>query len=686
MAQHSTDTSSDEAQSARRDMNDSYYPSDILIPHTDIHRHAASILHPQSLYNEDFWTAPPTYYRSRLCSHTLDSIPMSEYPVIDMRNSRDFTRSKDHIQLKTNLSQTLIKKAVCERYHVTENFVEIVEYETKVESSPRKTLIIIVPKSTAGFCGLVLETYEDKDQRVPRIMCAHLPLGMVIHDLKRELKVFLNWKNLAICKDSKVLSDNSPLQEFQLEKLERLQVYQFDHQVIDFVYQSGQHCHYRYRVNVNLTKSVGQVKDRLRRQVGDELKKLQATDKMFLHFTVQEKLVEDDLCMGRVVERFGRDDHVGLHLSSENAISVTLKFNKPLKMKQRMLICKMVCSSAQLRGEIGKLVDHDQKSVKLTLNSKLMEECPDIGKKYGTEWQSGCTVSVGIKKHKTLRIKHPEDGRELVLKMYMLEPVSELKRKVSEAWNLNILNMSLICRGQRMLGSKLLMFYPIKNNMEIQLQLFPHRISFHVRIAFKKRWVKVVVDDSSVSTVDDLLRFCAHKYEYARKCSRAIFNGCCLHKNSSLQEENLKTNDQVVIVHFDQKIESNGELILIFMGREDGHTIMRCGSVVAGLLLHAAKKTKLQEPEHLDNGALPGDIHIVPEALPDDASKQLEVKETTLEQIEHEYRQLQEQAYKGLFNWTREKGKKATKNALIEALMKVHLTSVAEAINGHTTV
>ena len=44
---------------------------------------------------------------------------------------------------------------------------------------------------------------------------------------------------------------------------------------------------------------------------------------------------------------------------------------------------------------------------------------------------------------------------------------------------------------------------------------------------------------------------------------------------------------QVVIVHFEQQIQSSGDLIRIFMaGQTDGHMVERWGSVVGGLLLH----------------------------------------------------------------------------------------------------
>jgi len=47
---------------------------------------------------------------------------------------------------------------------------------------------------------------------------------------------------------------------------------------------------------------------------------------------------------------------------------------------------------------------------------------------------------------------------------------------------------------------------------------------------------------------------------------------------------------QVVVVHFEPEIVPKEGLISVFMVREDGHTVKRCGSVVGGVLLHGKHK------------------------------------------------------------------------------------------------
>ncbi|KAH3830600.1 hypothetical protein DPMN_103845 [Dreissena polymorpha] len=65
--------------------------------------------------------------------------------------------------------------------------------------------------------------------------------------------------------------------------------------------------------------------------------------------------------------------------------------------------------------------------------------------------------------------------------------------------------------------------------------------------------------------------------------------------------------------------------------------------------------------------------------------RELRIEEALIDELERG-KTLQESAYQGLVKWKRRFGREATLKQLDDCLRKIGLTSVAEQINGYSTI
>ena len=138
----------------------------------------------------------------------------------------------------------------------------------------------------------------------------------------------------------------------------------------------------------------------------DEIKKQKLSSESAIHFCFQDRLLEYKECIGLVLQKNIKEDKISNHFGSENSISIDLKFRMGRKTQHKLLIVSRKISTTALRAEVSKHLGVDPKAVKLTFNDKLLDEHDDLSKVYKEHWQSGCRIATGIKKHKTLRIRH----------------------------------------------------------------------------------------------------------------------------------------------------------------------------------------------------------------------------------------------------------------------------------------
>ncbi|XP_052219611.1 uncharacterized protein LOC127836977 isoform X1 [Dreissena polymorpha] len=508
-----------------------------------------------------------------------------------MRKSQTFTESQrdQRLCVKNGLTDQALKKCVCEQFSTTAEQVQIVHFDMKTEGSALKTTVVILPKIVQNmpFNKLLIETYTN-EHRLSRIICGLWKADIKVDEFKQMLMEFLGWKSIALCKDGRIIYNGVEDQLRENQDLTRVQAFQFGHMKVTLVYSINADIEYRFICTLNGAKSVLEAKEGILTKFSREFEAIDETKGQILHLCIRDQIIQDDICLGVAMQSITRSDDtpISLHFASQDAITVTIVSNE-LKMRQTLLIVPRRCSTAYLRERIGKLAACDANSIKLVFNEKLIDELDDLSQTYGNNWKSGCTLNVGLKKQKTLKIKNPINNEEKAFKMYMLEPVQKLVERISAYWNLDVLTMCLFCRDVPMKCNSLLQHYAIKNNMQLELKLFPNRIAIQVRIVFKKRTLNLAVADSTVTAVEDLLTYCAVKMQYPRKCSRAILRNKCLKPEASLKDEGFSTNEKVSIVFFDEPLSGNSELIPVFEADIDGHTTPRYGKVVEGLLLLA---------------------------------------------------------------------------------------------------
>lgn len=530
---------------------------------------------------------------TRILGFRRDSSPaikrhVYSYPIINMTKAHRVAKLQFH-KIKGRPTQSLgdLKHEVCRMFDVLPDMVNIIEEVGKNEEVLLKTIIVILPQYELEECyTLIVETFEIIDQVHPQMLCVRLPVIWKVSDAKKLLLEELEWKGLALCKNGHVLEDKLALREGDFPNLDKIQAIRQSTHDIRVRYQPRSDVTSVYSLDVYMNSSVKQVKQHFETHFHDDLQKQKDSENATLHFCFQDCLLEDGQCIGLVLRRNIKEEDLSLHFGSETSISVGLKYRKRRKTRHKLLIISKHISTACLRAEVSKHLGVDPKAVKLTFEDKLIDEHDNLGDVYGVKWENGCKIAAGIKKCKILQIKHPTKFEEVAFEMYMLEPVSVLKRKVADKWNLDLLQISLCCRGMLMENRQPLQHYPIKNNMEISLCLFEHRIFLDIVIRQEKKRLCLIVDDRCITTVDDLLRFCAHHFKYPRQCSRGVFKDRCLNLKSTLAQEGIGCGDTVIIAYFDQSNMLQGGLMHLFMVDETGYTILRLGAVNSGLLLH----------------------------------------------------------------------------------------------------
>lgn len=485
-------------------------------------------------------------------------IKSSEYPksghavpIFDTRNSQMFTKAKfctfENVDVD---SEVVLKTAVCRKFDARPDSVHVVEKRMTKEGAKKRTHVVVFPIYSEKVCYLMLETQESLNHDSLELIYGRFEESMTVEEIKTAIvKETRFWKGVALCVNNRVLRDNDTIRMCGLKNLDHIQVLQLGSQSLRFCHQPRLDIENNYSLEVDLKSSVKDVKQQFQEKFHSEIQKFRSNENQQVVFSVQDSLLlDDDLCLGIAVQHLQKADAVSLQFSVDDVISVNVKFKRPLKERPKVLAVSRSCSSKELREAIScRIPDcRNWKTVKMLLGDKLIDECSNLEQEYGDEWKDGCTVYAGIKKCKRLRIKHPEwPDEELVMEMYSLEKVKVLKRAVSEKWDIPEIQFTLCCQEQEMHGSAILQRYPIKNNIEITMKLFKKRIAIEIFVVFKKQRLNVFINDSSVTTVDDLLRYCALELQYDSMSSSSIFQNRCLDKWNTLEQEKICSGSKV---------------------------------------------------------------------------------------------------------------------------------------------
>lgn len=512
------------------------------------------------------------------------------YPIIDMRKTHRLGSQQFHKLHVRSGQPDELKAEVGKLFGAKTSEIHIIEEKGRKEEVLLKTVVVILPEIVRETCyNVIIELFQTTEDVHPHILCARLPVDWKVLDAKKLVMEDTGWKGLVLCRNHAVIEDDVSLKFCNFKNLEKIQAIKQSMSKIEFIYQPRSDVLSTYYMDVDMNCSVKQVKKQFETHFHDEIQKIQKQEinkEINIHFCFQNCLLDDKSCIGQILRKNIKDDKISLHFGPKDSIIIDLKFRVGRKTRHKLLIVAKDISTMFLREEVSKHLGVDPKAVKLTFEEKLIDEHDNLSQVYKEKWSCGCRIVAGVKKCKTLRIRHPTENEEIPFEMYILEPVWVLKQKIAEKWNLDLLQILLFCRGIPMENKKSLQYYPIKNNMEICLRLFENRIIIKVIVLKEKRRIKMIVDNCCTSTVDDLLRFCAHQFGYPRQCSRGIFKDKCLERQCTLEEEGIQSGDTVIIAYFDQPCLLQGSLINIFMADEKGHMVKRLGAVSSGLLLH----------------------------------------------------------------------------------------------------
>ena len=417
--------------------------------------------------------------------------------------------------------------------------VHVVQRLTTGMASRARTSAIVLPEQDCEDVRyLLLETTESVEQRGLNVVCGRFKTDLTICQMKQLIKKELYWKSVTVCMNNKVLPDDQTIRDLDLQNTALIQVLQLGSQTLKFHYQPSRDISTYYTMEVDMKKSVSEVKQEFETRFK---KGIDADSNTYCYFQKREINLDDDVCMAMATQNFPKEEEIKVYFCEKNAIKVSVTFQRPLKHGTKSLIIKRNCSTAELRAVIAKtLPESDCKNpfaIKVLLMSRLINEHDDLEVAYPHGWKDGCALSCGIKKPKCLQIKHPETGEELKFQIFMLQKVGCVKKYVCAKWQIPELSVSLYCQGIKMKSNELLLKYPVKNNIDIEIQLYPHRVAVQVVVVFQRKELFLKVDNSGITTVDDLLRYCAKKLNYRRICSRGLFQDRCLNKHRTLLDE-----------------------------------------------------------------------------------------------------------------------------------------------------
>ena len=160
-----------------------------------------------------------------------------------------------------------------------------------------------------------------------------------------------------------------------------------------------------------------------------------------------------------------------------------------------------------------------------------------------------------------------------------------MKRLAALHYGIDQLKIVLKCSGAIMQEDDLLQKYTLKKNTVLQMQIFERRIKIIVCIVFLRRKITLVIDDPQKATIDDVLNYCAVKFQFRRSMSRCLFGGTCLDSSMLLETADVRYGDVLNIVYFhEQEVLAKG-LFKLFQGDQFGNITVGYGSIVCGILL-----------------------------------------------------------------------------------------------------
>ena len=486
---------------------------------------------------------------------------------------------KLHVTPSTPLSQT-----ITDVLKTTENDVLLLQDEQLPVGQPDRCIAILAKNALTSVQYVIVECLILSAQPYPEFLCVRIPVnGIQVDKLCSDISREIGLKRIVLCGRGHLL-ENEMVVKNDSGQVKRLKAVHSSRITVRCVHLPTNNVKSVFEIQIDSGASVKHLKQVFLHQFREEIK---LDRDQTIHFSFQGQMLSESECI-RVVTWPYHKVTFHVHMANPGAICVSLVFKEPV-VKNKVPKPKSIAigpglSTESLRKEVAKHISIDPKAVKLTLNGRRIEEMDcvnDIG-----DLENGCTFFAGVKKKKVIRVRNEDTKQEETFRMFMLEGVHVLKRMIAEKFGLRPLHISLEYKGRILADSELLVNYPIKNQTEIKMKVFPNRINVEVYIVFKRVKTVLMIDNANATTVNDMIQFCGINFDFDTRCARVQYCNNCLSGLSTLSEEHLQNGCKLVIVLFDQPEKLDVGVIRLFTVRPDGQINGRLGAITGGLLMH----------------------------------------------------------------------------------------------------
>ena len=511
----------------------------------------------------------------------------SEISLYNTRNQRFITKQMC-VFIESELScPDNVLSEIAKKFSVNKNFVIFQNLNARTEETIEDPFVVILPPTRPpGTIVLILQCHYFDPLVNKTRYCLRTNKKLKVLEVKTIIKNELKWKKLELYINGMCVSDDSKIEDFDLNDFSQIMAVQAVSKTVTFTYQPTTDIVTRFSLNIYTSDPVKVVKESFHNRFR---KSLMSDGKQgyCVHLKCSEKLLSDENCFG-LTSRFHRGDSYQIYLAPFEIVMCNLNYRmgRQRVFGQKTIPINPHCSTAELREEVAKHMHVDPKAVKLQTGSKQrieeIQKVSDIVSLY-----NGCKINAEIKKKKTIFVKHPAlESPEKIAHLYALEPVSTVRKLIAKKYNLNEFHIVIKCQGTIMKDTLFLYNYPVKNNMVLDFHIFEKRMNITARVTFRRTQMGLLIEDCETITVQDVLNFCAVKLKYRSSASRCVFGEKCLDNRMSLSSCGIKTGCSIIIVYFSEEEQLNGGLQTIFMVDRDGRAVTRYGSIAGGLLLH----------------------------------------------------------------------------------------------------
>lgn len=423
--------------------------------------------------------------------------------------------------------------------------------------------------------------------------------------LKEIVTKTFGWQGLEIYKGFVCVSENDKkLQELSINDFDELKALEKAPIKVSFLYKLGIDMDLCLGINLSTSDSVKDVKENIKTMFNKQ-PLLDVKDDSVIQISRKTEVLKDDCCFV-LSQNISKSKHNRIHVTSKNAVHCILKY--PKRRQRRPLESKTIIfvdpdqPTSFIRNEAAKFVGVNDKAIKLLTHLKEpIEESENAGK--ANILQAGCKLTVQISKKLPIVLQHPSKTEpNKVAELFPLDDIKTVKGLAALHYGIDQLKFVLKCNGVIMQDDDLIQKYSLKKNTVLQMQIFEHRIKIIVRIVFLRRKIALVIDDPQKTTIEDILNYCAVKFQFRRSMSRCLFGNVCLDSSLLLETAGVHHGNFLNIVFFhEQEVLSKG-LFKLYQGDQFGNTTAGYGSIVCGILLQAPEQSKpLEDGRHDEN-------------------------------------------------------------------------------------